>query len=67
MVKQYVYRVTRTRSLSLGRRAWDEKKVTPMATAQRLGSIRAYNRELPESERWTITVERAEIGEWEAV
>lgn len=69
----YVYRVTRTSTRKIGRASWTQRKVTPLATRQRLGCIRAWteseNAILRETGRddecWTMTVERAEIGEWE--
>jgi hypothetical protein len=65
VANQFVYRVTRTRTRRFGRVTYTERKVTPLATAQRLGCIRAYDRDLPEEERWDTVVERAVIGDWE--
>jgi hypothetical protein len=73
----YVYRITMTRTRKLGIRTWNEKRVIPMATKQRLGTLLAYHREndfqddyvaeATGNTPWSFAVERAPVGEWEDV
>jgi hypothetical protein len=64
-----VYRVTIQRPpLRLGLREYPRRpRVIPLATRQRLGCILAYQRELPEEDRAQITVERAQVGQFQPV
>lgn len=58
------YRVTLEKTWTLGQRTWTKRRVVPLATKQRLGCIIAYQRELPPADRWSLKVERAELGEF---
>lgn len=68
-MSDYVYRVTiQPVPHRIGDREYPRpRRVVPMATRQRLGCILAYQRELPEEGRAIITIERAEIGEFQPV
>lgn len=66
MAEQYVYRVVKSRVRTLGKREWQERKVVPMATRQRVGSIISYNNDLQADERWHLDITRARVDpEWE--
>jgi hypothetical protein len=65
-----------TRTRKLGIRTWNEKRVIPMATKQRLATLLAYHRALDEMRvsymaeatgdtSWSFAVERAPVGDWE--
>jgi hypothetical protein len=66
--KKYVYRVTqdwpndRYKDYMFRR----NKRTVPTATRQRVGSILAYQRQVPAEDRAVTTIERVEIiGDWE--